>query len=223
MSQQHACARQYLGWRVAGGTLGAALMVTVIAAEPSQPFTPVAPSSAKPPISAPANSTPRAIPPPDCAQGITPAEIEGPYYKLRSPERVSLLEPGMAGIKITLTGLVLSRSCQPIAGAWLDFWQANDQGDYDNRGYTLRGHQFTDANGQYTLQTILPGRYSGRPPHIHVKVRAPGQSILTTQLYFPEAQQYNRNDPFFDPRLLVTWLEPPENRTAVYHFVLDQP
>jgi protocatechuate 3,4-dioxygenase beta subunit len=129
----------------------------------------------------------------------------------------------MAGTPITLTGRVLTRRCQPMAGAWLDFWQANAQGQYDNHGYTLRGHQVTDAQGQYTLQTILPGRYPGRPPHLHVKVRAPGQPILTTQLYFPEAQPYNRRDPFFKPRLLVTWLEPPATRTAVYDFILEAP
>lgn len=223
MRQQHARARRYLGWFVAGGTLGTTLILVALAAEPGQPSIPVVPVPDKPPISASANPASKAVPPPDCTQGITPAQIEGPYYKPRSPERTSLLEPGMAGVKMTLIGSVLSRSCQPIAGAWLDFWQANDRGDYDNRGYTLRGHQFTDAQGQYTLQTILPGRYPGRPSHIHVKVRAPGQPILTTQLYFPEAQQYNRSDPFFDPRLLVTWLQPPENRTAVYHFVLNQP
>ena len=81
----------------------------------------------------------------------------------------------------------------------------------------------TDTKGQYTLQTILPGRYPGRPPHLHVKVRAPGQPILTTQLYLPEAQSYSRRDPFFDPRRLVTWLEPPATRTAVYDFILESP
>jgi protocatechuate 3,4-dioxygenase beta subunit len=127
----------------------------------------------------------------------------------------------MTGVRITVTGTVLTQRCQPIAGAWLDFWQANAQGEYDNRGYTLRGHQLTDAKGRYALETILPGRYPGRPPHLHVKVRAPGQPTLTTQLYFPEAQPYNRSDPFFNPSLLVTWLDAPESRIAVYDFVLD--
>src|SRR5512143_2181986 len=161
MRKPHARARRYRSWRVSGGTLGGALLQTAVVAAPGQPATPVAPAPAKPPLSAPANAAPQAVPPPDCTQGLTPAEIEGPYYKPGSPARVSLLEPGMAGTPITLTGLVLTRSCQPIAGAWLDFWQANAQGEYDNRGYTLRGHQVTDANGQYTLKTILPGRYPG--------------------------------------------------------------
>jgi hypothetical protein len=61
----------------------------------------------------------------------------------------------------------------PAANALLDFWQANPNGAYDNTGYTLRGHQYTDANGYYTLTTIVPGIYPGRTEHIHVKVQAP--------------------------------------------------
>lgn len=197
-------------WPIAVWTFSITLALAA-AAEPGQP-----------PSDRTTTSAPSRLPPADCVQGVTPPQIEGPYYKPQSPERTSLLAPGMAGVKITLTGFVLNRSCQPIAGAWLDFWQANDRGDYDNRGYTLRGQQWTDAEGRYTLETILPGQYPGRPPHLHVKVRAPGQPPLTTQLYFPDAQPHNRQDPFFDPRLLVTWLGSPDSRIALYHFVLDQ-
>ena len=134
MRKPRARAQRYRGGRVAGATLGSALLLTAVAAAPGQPATPVAPAPATLPLSGPAPSAPQAVPPPDCTQGVTPAEIEGPYYKPRSPERVSLLEPGMAGTQMTLTGLVLTRRCQPIAGAWLEFWQANAEGEYDNRG-----------------------------------------------------------------------------------------
>jgi hypothetical protein len=72
---------------------------------------------------------------------LTPALTEGPYFKAGSPERTSLLETGMPGIKLVLTGNVLTPDCQPIAGALLEFWQADTNGQYDNSGYTLRGHQ----------------------------------------------------------------------------------
>lgn len=123
---------------------------------------------------------------PACS-GFTPENQEGPYYTPNTPERNSLIEEGMQGERLTVVGYVLDANCQPIANAWLDFWQADANGEYDNTGYILRGHQFTDSQGRYKLETIMPGLYSSRPiQHIHVKVQPPGGSILTTQLYFPE-------------------------------------
>ncbi len=86
---------------------------------------------------------------PSCASPapLTLAQTEGPYYTPNSPERASLIEPGMGGTKLIVTGYVLTTDCQPIANAWLDFWQADDQGAYDNAGYRLRGHLFTDETG----------------------------------------------------------------------------
>lgn len=160
------------------------------------------------------------LPAPDCSGGATPPQTEGPYYKANTPERASLLEPGMPGVKMILTGYVLNRDCKPVPGAWLDFWQADAAGQYDNQGYTLRGHQTADANGRYTLETVIPGLYPGRTEHIHVKVRAPNQPIVTTQLYFPEASQSNDRDGIFDQRLLITWLDSPGAKVAYYSFVL---
>ncbi|HNN13446.1 MAG TPA: hypothetical protein PKL78_07805, partial [Anaerolineales bacterium] len=87
-----------------------------------------------------------------CANGgasasLTPELTEGPYFTPNSPEHASLLEEGMPGTKLIITGYVYDTNCQPVANALLDFWQADANGVYDNSGYTLRGHQFTDANG----------------------------------------------------------------------------
>jgi protocatechuate 3,4-dioxygenase beta subunit len=93
----------------------------------------------------------------------------------------------MEGERLILIGYVLDQNCNPIPSAWLDFWQAGADGEYDNSGYTLRGHQFTDEQGRYYLETVLPGLYSSRPiRHIHVKVQPPNGQILTSQLYFPD-------------------------------------
>ena len=109
--------------------------------------------------------------------------------------------------------------CQPISAAKLDFWQADDSGNYDNSGFRLRGHQFTDADGRYTLQTIVPGLYPGRTRHIHVKAQAPNQSILTTQLYFPNEAR-NATDGIFSSELLMTVNEVAGGRAATFDFVL---
>src|SRR5262245_957329 len=111
---------------------------------------------------------------PSCsdADEVTPRQMEGPYFKPRSPERTSLLEPGMTGTNLLLTGSVLSRRCQPLARILLDFWHADDAGHYDNVGYRCRGHQFTDEAGRFRLETIVPGLYPGRTRHIHLKAQA---------------------------------------------------
>jgi hypothetical protein len=117
---------------------------------------------------------------------------------------------------------VYGLSCLPIAAALLDFWQADDGGNYDMTGFTFRGHQYTDANGNFTLTTIVPGRYPGRTKHIHVKVQAPNQPILTTQLYFPGVPQ-NSTDTIFDARLLMDVRPQGTGEAAAFDFVLNVP
>ena len=146
----------------------------------------------------------QAQPTPECGDNDdpTPPQMDGPFFKPRTPQRTSLLESGIAGTRLLLTGFVLSSACKPVAGALLDFWQADDRGDYDNRGYRLRGHQFSDSEGRYRLETIVPGLYPGRTRHIHVKIRAPKGPALSTQMYFPDEAQ-NAGDFLFRPDLLM--------------------
>jgi protocatechuate 3,4-dioxygenase beta subunit len=127
-----------------------------------------------------------ALPAPTCTT-LTQPQTEGPYYTANSPEKHSLLEEGMTGTRLILVGYVLDQNCQPLSNAWLDFWQADANGEYDNTGYRLRGHQFTDSQGRYYLETVLPGIYESRPiRHIHVKVKPEGGAEVTSQLYFPD-------------------------------------
>jgi protocatechuate 3,4-dioxygenase beta subunit len=150
----------------------------------------------------------------------TPPQTEGPYFTPNSPERASLVEPGMAGTPLTVAGTVLTTDCRPVAGALLDFWHADDSGAYDNAGYRLRGHQFTGADGRYSLDTIMPGLYTGRTPHIHVKVQAPNQPVLTTQLYFPDMPS-NASDGIFDPALVMALQDAGAGKAGDFDFVLD--
>ncbi len=149
----------------------------------------------------------------------TLAQTEGPYFTPNSPERVSLLEPGMAGTRLLLTGQVVTTGCLPVAGALLDFWHCDDVGVYDNAGYRLRGHQFADLGGSYTLETILPGIYTGRTRHIHVKVQAPNQPVLTTQLYFP-GEPTNATDGIYHPSLEMTLQDSADGKLGAFTFVL---
>jgi protocatechuate 3,4-dioxygenase beta subunit len=161
-------------------------------------------------------------PTPACSDGddITPSQTPGPFFKPRSPERTSLVEPGMRGAKIVLTGNVVTRSCKPVAGALVDFWQADASGAYDNTGYRLRGHQFADSQGQYRLETIVPGLYPGRTRHFHVRVQAPNRPVLTTQLYFP-GEPENKRDGIFNPKLIINLRESSGGKAGVFDFVLN--
>jgi len=116
----------------------------------------------------------------------TARQTAGPFFKPDSPMRTLLTEKDSKGEKLVVSGVVLSTTCKPVANALLDFWHADELGDYDNRGFHYRGHQFTDAEGRWRLETIVPAEYPGRARHIHVNVQAPGKRILTTQLYFPK-------------------------------------
>lgn len=125
----------------------------------------------------------------------TPPQTEGPFFKPTSPLR-SDLRAELKGSPVLLTGFVLTRDCRPVANALVDLWHADADGDYDNRGFRGRGHQFTDAQGRYRFLTIRPARYTGRTPHYHVKVQAANGPALTTQLYFP-GESANRRDPIY--------------------------
>jgi protocatechuate 3,4-dioxygenase beta subunit len=162
-------------------------------------------------------------PTPACEDGDdpTPAQTPGPFYLPDSPRRANLREEGMAGVPIVLTGTVLSRSCRTIPNALVDLWQADDAGRYDVDGARLRGHQFTDADGRYRFETILPGLYPGRTRHFHVRYQAPNIPVLTTQLYLPD-EPANRRDRLFRPELLVRLVDAP-GATARFDTVLDLP
>jgi len=160
---------------------------------------------------------------PSCADDDEPTDeqTEGPYFTPRSPRRRVLRTRGMKGTPFLLTGRVLTTRCRPIPNALLDFWQADANGVYDNRGYRLRGHQRTDSKGRYRLETVVPGLYPGRTRHIHVKAQAPRRPVLTTQLYF-RGERANTGDGIFVPELLVRGLRKANGRwSARFDFVLD--
>ena len=153
-------------------------------------------------------------PPVPTCSSLTPSQMEGPYYKSGSPQQNSLVEQEMAGTRLILVGYVVDQNCNPLPNAWLDFWQADTSGEYDNIGYRLRGHQYTDSQGRYYLETILPGLYDSRPiEHIHVKVQPEGGELVTSQLYFP-------NQPV--DGLTVILEERADGLVGYFNFVLER-
>ncbi len=155
---------------------------------------------------------------PACDDDPTPKQTEGPYWTADSPQRNDFTGDGAPGQRMTLTGTVVDTACRPLPGTLLDFWQCDGNGVYDNEGYKLRGHQYTDGNGAFRLTTVKPGVYPGRTRHFHVKVRPPGGEVLTTQLYFP-GEPANNADGIYRPELEMTVSE---SGDASFTFVMEK-
>ncbi|WP_342360750.1 intradiol ring-cleavage dioxygenase [Terrarubrum flagellatum] len=162
-----------------------------------------------------------AEPTPACGhdERATPAQTEGPYYSPKTPEKANF-RADAAGDGFNLMGFVLDRRCRPIPRALVDLWHADSQGEYDNKSYRLRGHQFTDARGRFVFETITPGLYVGRTRHFHLKAQAPRGRILTTQLYFPD-EPGNGRDGLFDRRLLMRVSNAADGKVGRFDIVLD--
>jgi protocatechuate 3,4-dioxygenase beta subunit len=151
---------------------------------------------------------------------VTPKETIGPAFKPNSPLKNDFREPGVTGVPVDLSGFVLDRKGKPIRGAILDFWHADADGHYDFTGFRCRGHQLTETNGRYALQTIMPGLYPGRTRHYHVRLQAAPGPILTTQLYFP-GERRNATDFLFRRDLLLRIRDTKDGRSANFNFVLE--
>lgn len=158
---------------------------------------------------------------PSCGAQVqrTEAQTEGPYFKPDTPLKRDLAIDRPHGQKITVAGLVLDTSCKPVPKALIEIWQADETGNYDNAGFSLRGHQFSDDRGRWWFTTIVPAIYPGRTRHIHVKVQKPGGRVLTTQLYFPD-EPLNRRDGLFDQRLLMRITDAEDGKFGRFDFVV---
>jgi len=110
---------------------------------------------------------------PACAP--TKPDALGPMYVAGAPER------DRTGQGFVVAGTVRSaRGCGPLVGARLEWWSVNPRGEYDD---AHRAVQVVGADGRYRYETDPPVVYPGRPPHVHVRVTAPGHRVLVTQLY----------------------------------------
>jgi protocatechuate 3,4-dioxygenase beta subunit len=99
----------------------------------------------------------------------------GPFYEPNAPERAK------TGEGLVVSGVVRSaKGCGALGRATLEWWSANSRGDYDREH---RATHVADDGGRFRYETDFPGQYPGRPPHLHVKVTAPGHRPLVTQLY----------------------------------------
>lgn len=141
----------------------------------------------------------------------SPEAIEGPFYLPGAPELqapyVMPMRPDERGDVLYFVGSVRDCEGEPVVGAEIDVWQAHADGTYSNihpniPPWNLRGRLKADDSGEFSVRTIVPppyeipkngptgtvlsalGRHCFRPAHLHVKVRHPELSEMTSQLYF---------------------------------------
>ena len=138
---------------------------------------------------------------PAWAQGTrlqpTPSQTEGPFYPERLPADFDfdLLRNGnaryTAGQAAWVEGVVTDTRGTPVAGAEVEIWQCDQDGHYHHPrdgdkadpAFQGFGRVVVGKDGSYRFRTLRPAKYSGRTPHIHVKVRLDKTDLLTTQLY----------------------------------------
>ena len=100
---------------------------------------------------------------------------------------------------LTMNLIDISNNNAPLTGAAVYVWHCSPQGEYSmySDGVTgetwLRGVQVTDSNGQVTFDSLVPGYYTGRWPHIHCEVFTSidditdaTNNVSTSQIVVPE-------------------------------------
>lgn len=150
----------------------------------------------------------------DRPAGATPNTLAGPFYRDDAPDLpdgANLSRDGK-GQALAVTGRVTGLDGRALAGAWVEVWQANAEGRYENQEpdlqpeFNLRGRFRTDEAGRFAFRSIKPcgyrlpddgpvgrlARHLGlmleRPAHLHFRVTAPGFQPLTTHVF-------DRDDP----------------------------
>lgn len=122
----------------------------------------------------------------------TISDILGPFYRPDSPIRNNLTIIGDLGEAIELTGKIYHKDCSTsYKKTKIEIWHCDNKGIYDNSSdqFRYRATSYSDENGSYSFQTILPVPYDigggmFRPAHFHLMITADGYQPLVTQLYF---------------------------------------
>ncbi len=175
----------------------------------------------------------------------TEGDILGPYYRFGAPFQARLAGPDEPGERLIVSGTVFSSDCRtPVPGALVEVWQANSTGLYDTEkpgnftesgNFHLRGMLYTDQQGRYRIETVMPGRYpvppnlpglekyAGlmRPAHIHFRVMDSLHVPLTMQLYF-KGDPFIAKDPWASqkPSSAIALEQDGELRRGVFDIVL---
>lgn len=142
---------------------------------------------------------------------LTSQQQEGPFF-VTAPRRRDIKEDRTGKALNLKFQVVRMPDCKPIENAVVEIWHCDAEGIYSgypeeighdlwknllfltthginhanptNQKRFLRGAQLTNATGHVEFETIFPGWYEPRSPHIHMKIIADDKDYLTTAFYF---------------------------------------
>lgn len=180
--------------------------------------------------------------------GATESTVFGPFFVEGSPrfENGDDIANGAPGEPCYMRGRVLSVDGEPISGARIEVWQADDEGCYDVQYDELqepqgRGHLYSDEEGRYYFWSVRPEAYPipydgpvgdllnaanrgpMRPAHVHFMVEAEGYQKLITHV-FDKADEHLDSDAVFGVKdSLITGFERHEPGAAPDSRALDVP
>jgi hydroxyquinol 1,2-dioxygenase len=150
----------------------------------------------------------------------TESTVFGPFFVEGSPafENGDDVAGAAPGQPCFIRGRIVSDSGEPVGGARIELWQADEDGFYDVQyvGGEVggRGHLSSAEDGRYWFWTVLPEAYSipadgpvgqllaaggrspMRPAHVHFMIDAPGYERLTTHV-FAAGDEYLGSDAVF--------------------------
>jgi hydroxyquinol 1,2-dioxygenase len=180
--------------------------------------------------------------------GATQATVFGPFFVESSPyfENGDDLANGAPGEPCFVEGRVHSLSGEPIAGAHLAVWQADEDGFYDVQYEALseprgRGQLRADEDGRFYFRTVRPESYPipddgpvgemmdaanrslMRPAHIHFMVSAPGYEPVTTHVFEADDEYLDSDAVFGVKESLITEFVRHEPGTAPDGTEIDVP
>lgn len=168
-------------------------------------------------------------------EAATETTVLGPFYLSGPPEMPlgSDISTSGKGDAMIVEGTVRDSAGKPIAGAWVDTWQADAEGIYDVQRATngapdldLRARFRTDAEGRFWFRSITPcyypvpddgpvgemlkaqGRHANRPAHVHFMIGAPGYQTLVTHLFIADSPYIDSDVVFGVKDSLIRALEP---------------
>lgn len=170
------------------------------------------------------------------AGAATETTVLGPFYLSGPPEMPlgSDISTSGKGPPMIVEGTVRDAAGRPVAGAWVDTWQADADGVYDVQRsgdggppeLELRARFRTDAEGRFWFRSIAPrhypvpddgpvgemlkaqGRHANRPAHVHFMIGAPGFETLVTHLFVADSPYIDSDVVFGVKESLICRLEP---------------
>ncbi|WP_433381840.1 intradiol ring-cleavage dioxygenase [Actinoplanes sp. CA-142083] len=181
--------------------------------------------------------------------GSTESTVLGPFHMVESPPRelgdqIALDEKGTPCL---VSGQVTGPGGEPLAGAVVDVWQANEDGFYDVQQPgiqpqgNLRGLFRTDGDGRFWFRSVVPryypipddgpvgqllnatGRHPYRPAHLHFIVEAPGYRPVTTHVFVADSPYLDSDAVFGVKESLIRSVPTVDDPARAASLGLDNP